>query len=260
MMGPQPPARYPVFGSLVSATTYDEATAYAMAKAANRESAVLTYLPVHGIVLARRRPEYRKIVNSFDLICPDGQPVRYALKLLHGVSLPERVYGPEHMARLCGQAARENVPVYLYGSTPEVVEQLRGALLERFAGLRVAGWESPPFRPLTDQELDQVVARFNESGAGLVFVGLGCPRQDEFVAKVRERVQAVMLCVGAAFDFHSGNKRMAPAWMQKYSLEWLFRLSQEPGRLFTRYLATNSAFVALLAWGMLKRAVGRGER
>ncbi len=129
---------------------------------------------------------------------------------------------------------------------PDVLNNLKTKLEDKYPAIKIVGVESPPFRPLTPEENDAVIDRINASGAGLVFIGLGCPRQDVFAYENRLRIKAVQLCVGAAFDFHAGTKKMAPPWMQKRGLEWLFRLTQEPGRLWKRYLVTNSTFVYLM--------------
>ena len=150
------------------------------------------------------------------------------------------------MMRLCGKAAEEGVSIYLYGSTTEVLGKLKAQLEDRYPAIKIVGVESPPFRPLNPEENDEVANRINASGAGLVFIGLGCPRQDVFAHENRHKIKAVQLCVGAAFDFHAGTKKTAPAWMQKRGLEWLYRLTQEPGRLWKRYLVTNTAFVYLM--------------
>jgi exopolysaccharide biosynthesis WecB/TagA/CpsF family protein len=147
------------------------------------------------------------------------------------------------MLRLCREASRSGIGVYLYGSLPQVAEKLDGELKRKFPALFVAGWESPPFRSLSQEEDAAVVERINSSGAGIVFVGLGCPKQEIFAYEHRDRLKAVQVCVGAAFDFHAGNKKMAPKWMQRSSLEWLFRLVQEPRRLWRRYIFTNVIFV-----------------
>jgi exopolysaccharide biosynthesis WecB/TagA/CpsF family protein len=238
------PAKRDVLGVGVSATTYDEAVEVILHAARSGAGGVVTALPVHGVVTAAHDPSFRAKVNGFELVAPDGQPVRWALNLLHRAGLRDRVYGPELMLRLCSRAAAEGVGVYLYGSLPHVVERLRANLVARYPALRVVGAESPPFRPLAPQEDAAATARIVASGAGLVFLGLGCPLQDEFAFAHRHRLRAVQVCVGAAFDFHSGNKRMAPALLQRSGLEWLFRLSQEPSRLWRRYLVTNSLFVA----------------
>jgi N-acetylglucosaminyldiphosphoundecaprenol N-acetyl-beta-D-mannosaminyltransferase len=238
------PAKHEVMGVGVSATTYAEATAAIMAAARAGTPAIATALPVHGVVTASRDAELGRQVNSFELVAPDGQPVRWALNAVHGARLRDRVYGPELMLRLCAAAAGEGMGIYLYGSEPKVVADLKERLVARFPELRVVGCESPPFRPLDVEEDREVVGRINASGARLVFLGLGCPRQDEFAFAHRSSLKAVQICVGAAFDFHSGNKRMAPGWMQRRGLEWLFRLLEEPGRLWRRYLFTNTAFAA----------------
>ena len=245
------PSRHDLFGVSVSATSYDDAAEVIIAAAKRRQSAVVTHLPVHGIVTAACDRQYRAKVNTFDLVAPDGQPVRWALNKFHATSLSDRVYGPELMLRLCRRAADEGVGVYLFGSTPDVVERLKNRLGAQCPELRIAGCESPPFRPLSAEETTGAVERINASGAGLVFIGLGCPRQDVFAFENRDRIRAVQLCVGAAFDFHAGNKKMAPPWMQRRGLEWLFRLKEEPKRLWKRYLVTNSIFVALVARRML---------
>jgi N-acetylglucosaminyldiphosphoundecaprenol N-acetyl-beta-D-mannosaminyltransferase len=155
----------------------------------------------------------------------------------------QRISGPDLMMALCEQAAALGQPVALLGSTPQTLDKLRAALLRCWPGLRVAESIAPPFRPLTAEEDEAMVQRLNGSGAGLVFVGLGCPKQELWMAAHRGRVNAVMLGVGAAFDFHAGNIARAPMWMQRNGLEWLHRLFSEPGRLWQRYLVTNSAFV-----------------
>jgi N-acetylglucosaminyldiphosphoundecaprenol N-acetyl-beta-D-mannosaminyltransferase len=150
------------------------------------------------------------------------------------------------MARLCARAAEEGIGVYLYGSTIETLDRLKARLEDQYPAIRIVGVESPPFRDLTAEENQAAVDRINASNAGFVFIGLGCPRQDLFAHHNRNSIKALQLCVGAAFDFHAGNKKIAPVWMQKSGLEWIYRLCQEPGRLWKRYLVTNTAFVLLM--------------
>jgi exopolysaccharide biosynthesis WecB/TagA/CpsF family protein len=183
-------------------------------------------------------------MNSFQMVCPDGQPVRWFLNYFHGAALADRVCGTNAMLELCRSAAGHGLSIYLYGSTMETLARLRSELLFRYPELRIAGAESPPFRPLTPAEDEAVVRRINESGAGLVFIGIGSPRQEDFAWEHRLAVKPVLLCVGAAFDFIAGTKKRAPEWMQRSGLEWLFRLCQEPRRLWNRYLGTNSRFLA----------------
>lgn len=241
------PVKKDLFGVQISPTSYEEAIEPIMAAARERRSAVVTFLPVHGVVTAAQDQDYRAKINAFDIVAPDGQPVRWALNKFHKAGLRDRVYGPEMMIRLCRRSAATGVSIYLYGSTPETLAKLGERLVQEIPDLRIAGAESPPFRKLTDQEVRDTIQRINDSGAGLVFIGLGCPKQDQFAFEHRDAIRAVQLCVGAAFDFHAGTKKMAPAWMQKRGLEWLFRLTQEPGRLWRRYVETNSIFVALVA-------------
>jgi exopolysaccharide biosynthesis WecB/TagA/CpsF family protein len=254
------PRKVNLFGVQVSPTTYEEVVQTTIAAAARRQSAVVACHAAHAIVTSSNEPELRKKVNGFEIVTPDGQPVRWALNLLHRARLRERVYGPELMLRLCAAAARDNVSIYLYGGTPNSLAQLQANLLKRFPSLMIAGSEAPPFRPLTPQEDQAVVERINASGAGLVFIGLGCPKQDHFAADHRDRIQGVQVCVGAAFDFHAGMTPMAPAWMQRWGLEWLFRLCREPQRLWRRYLVTNTQFVVKLSTAMATRLITNGAQ
>lgn len=241
------PPRLPVIGVGVSPTTYAEAADCILAAARRRQPLLVAALPVHGLIEARRLPAMTRAIAGFDIVCPDGQPVRHALNLIHKAGLTDRVYGPTLMLKLCEGAAAEGLPIYLYGSTPEVIAALTANLTRRFPNLRLAGAESPPFRPLTEAESHAVADRIRASDAALVFIGLGCPRQEIFAAAHRDLIGLPLVCVGAAFDFHAGTKKQAPRWMQDHSLEWLFRLSQEPRRLFGRYASTNFAFLVALA-------------
>ncbi len=236
------PDKFRVYNVLVSATNYQELTEAIISCAKRKRSAIVSCHAVHAIVTASEDSDLCKQVNHFEAVTPDGQPVRWALKWLHGKRLNERVYGPELMLRVCGAAADNAIPIYLYGGTESVLRDLIAQLQHRFPSLRIFG-ESPPFRPLTPEEDEQAMERIRSSGAGCVFIGLGYPKQDIFAAAHREKIQAVQLCVGAAFDFHAGNKRMAPAWLQRVGLEWLFRLCQEPRRLWRRYATTNFKFI-----------------
>lgn len=241
------PKRHNLFGLEISATHYQEVVDALIFAAETRTPAIASFLPVHGVVTAARNAQYREAVNKFQIVAPDGQPVRWALNHFHNTGLQDRVYGPEITLRLCAAAATRGLKIYLYGSYPQVLEKLQAKLIALFPNLQIVGAESPPFRPLTAEEDHVVAQRINASGAQLLFLGLGLPRQDEFAFRHRSTIYAVQCCVGAAFDFHAGTKKMAPQWMQKRGLEWLFRLSTEPRRLGKRYLVTNSLFVYLVA-------------
>ena len=240
------PRKHNLFGVQVSAVTCAEACDAILQAAQLREPAVVSAFAVHALVEASTAPELRKVANQFAIVTPDGQPVRWALNWLHGARLRHNVRGSELMWRLCERAAEEGVSIYLYGSSPKTLAALQTRLLAAFPGLEIAGAESPPFRALSADEDAAMVERVNASGAGLMFLGLGCPKQDYFAAAHADRIQAVQLCVGAAFDFHAGTKATAPEWMQRRGLEWVFRLYQEPSRLWKRYLVTNSVFIRKL--------------
>lgn len=257
---PPPPAigalpRREVFGVSLTAAEPEAVLAQIIDWAQAGVAATVDFMPVHGLMVAAGDPDHRQRMNQFDLIAADGQPVRWALNWLHGAGLARRVYGPHMMASVCDAAARDGLPIYLYGGKPQVLEALQAKLRQRHPTLRIAGAQSPPFRPLTPEEDAAATQRINASGARLVFIGLGCPRQEAFAAEHRRSIRAVQLCVGAAFDFHAGVLPMAPPWMQQRGLEWLYRLWQEPGRLWRRYLVTNSQFVLRLAGAVVKKKV-----
>lgn len=250
------PRKVDVLGVGVSVTDYRAATEVIIDAAVSRTPAVVACQAVHAVVTAAADEDLLRKVNSFELVTPDGQPVRWSMNLLHKTGLKERVYGPELMLRVCQAAAEAGVSIYLYGGSDVVCSTLQRDLPRRFPGLVIAGAESPPFRPLTDAESAAMIDRINQSGAGIVFIGLGCPKQDHFGYEHRNQLQAVQMLVGAAFDFHAGAKKMAPRWMQQRGLEWLYRLLQEPRRLWRRYLVTNSLFVA----GLVRSVVEQPDR
>ncbi|MEM1067470.1 MAG: WecB/TagA/CpsF family glycosyltransferase [Planctomycetota bacterium] len=245
--GVQWPTRKRVIGVDVSDVDYDQAVDCILSAARAGQRGVVACHAVHAIVTASGDQELRSSVNRFEMVTPDGQPVRWAMNWLHGTRLKERVYGPELTLRVCRAAAEQQVPIYLYGGTPEILIQLESQLQELAPGLTIAGSESPPFRPLSEEENQEACDRINQSGAKILLIGLGCPKQDWFAAKNAETINAIQMCVGAAFDFHAGVKPMAPQWMQRHGLEWLFRLLCEPRRLWKRYLVTNTVFCGKVA-------------
>jgi len=237
------PCKHNVLGVGISATTYDELLETVIDAAKARGAACISHLAVHGLVLGGQNPSFGLMLDEFNIVAPDGQPVRLALNLLYNTKLEDRCYGPEFMIRVCEKAANEEIGVYLYGSKLQVVESLKANLIKKYPGLDIVGCEPSVFRQLTDEEDRALVKRINDSDAGIVFIGLGCPRQEIFTYHHKMKITAVQICVGAAFDFHAGNKKMAPSWMQRMSLEWFFRLKQEPKRLFSRYFVTNTIFL-----------------
>jgi len=251
------PRKYPTLGVDVSATTYQELTDTLILAATQRQPAIVDFLPVSNLAAAADDATFRAKRNAFDLVCPDGQPIRWCLNYFHGLNLRSTVCGTFATLHLCERAATRGIGVYLYGSTPDTLQRLQANLLARIPDLQIAGAESPPFAPLTPSEREAVIARINDSGAGLVFVGIGSPKQEHFAWEQKDRIRGVQLCVGAAFDFIAGTKRRAPDAMQRLGLEWLHRLCSEPRRLWRRYLATNSRFVTLLARALFGQAVSR---
>ena len=247
------PGKYDLFGVDVSVTTYTSAADAILTAARRRKGGLVTALAVHGVIEAATKPELNEIVNQYDMVTPDGQPVRIALNALHDSKLASRVAGPDLMLLLCDRCEAMGMPIYLYGSKKFVVETLRDKLIERFPYLKIVGCEPSLFRPITPTESQELADRINASGAGVVFIGLGCPLQEKFAFQHRKLIEPVQFCVGAAFDFHAGLKRRAPQWMRDYWLEWFFRMMQEPGRLWKRYLTTNTLFIVKLVQQWLRR-------
>jgi N-acetylglucosaminyldiphosphoundecaprenol N-acetyl-beta-D-mannosaminyltransferase len=208
----------------------------------------LSAAAVHLVMLAQEDAEVRAAVLAASLVVPDGQPLVWALRAL-GHRSASRVYGPELMARYCEHAARTGTPAFLYGGRSEaVLVELTVRLRTRFPGLEIVGGHSPPFREPSAQEDEEIAARIDASGAAVVWVGIGQPRQEQWMARMRPRLAAPMLiAVGAAFDFHAGLVPQAPDWMGRHGLEWTYRLAREPRRLWRRYARYNPRFVAAFA-------------
>ncbi len=242
-----------VFGVGISVTDYGSATAEILDAARARRSFGVTALATHGLMESTRDPELRRRVNALDLVTPDGQPVRWAMNALHRTGLEERVYGPDLTVEVCRAAAEAGVGVYLFGSTPSTCDAMAAELRRRFPAIRIVDVQPDRFRDATAEEDAADVARINASGAGVVLVGRGCPRQERWVADHLGQVDAAMLAVGAAFDYLAGTLRRPPAWMQRHGLEWLFRLGLEPRRLARRYVVHNTRFLVRFAQELLIR-------
>jgi exopolysaccharide biosynthesis WecB/TagA/CpsF family protein len=232
-----------VLGVNVSRVDYGEAVAAIISAAQQRKSFGATALAVHGLMEAHRDPSFAEQLNTLDLITPDGQPVRWALNLLGARELKDRVYGPTLTLKVCAAAAAARLPVFFFGSSPGVLDRLQLNLKRKFPSLIIAGAQADRFREPTAAEDAQDTATIIRSGAAIVFVGRGCPRQEKWVAAHLGKIPAAMIAVGAAFDFHAGTLRQAPTLLQDYGLEWLFRLAIEPRRLWQRYLILNPLFI-----------------
>jgi N-acetylglucosaminyldiphosphoundecaprenol N-acetyl-beta-D-mannosaminyltransferase len=231
-----------VLGVGIDTLTWSEALQRLADWAAKRESRYVCICNVHSVVTASRDASFAKVVNGADMAAPDGAPVAWMLRKL-GFVEQQRINGPDLMWRYCEQANKTGQAIYLYGSTEQTLDLLQRRLQAVFSGLLIAGAYSPPFRPLSNQEDADVVALINASGAGVVFVSLGCPKQEFWMADHCGKINAVLVGVGAAFDYHAGIIKRAPSWMQNYGLEWLHRLCSEPRRLWRRYLVTNTLFI-----------------
>lgn len=233
-----------LIGIRVDETSYAHASRQILDWALARQSRYVCVANVHMAMEAYDSPEFATVVNSADLVTPDGMPLVWALRAL-GAANQQRVYGPDLTLRICALAERHDVAVGFLGATPLVIQALERNLRRRFPKLKVPFVQSPPFRPMTPVEERDLETQILASGISILFVGLGCPKQERWMMAHRGRLQVVMVGVGAAFDFHAGLLRQAPQILQRLGLEWLFRLAMEPRRLWRRYLKHNPRFVAL---------------
>lgn len=245
-----------VLGTRIDAIHWEQCLDRIAGWASGRESRYVCMCNVHSIVTARREPAFRTIINSADFALPDGAPVAWCLQR-RGFPDQQRINGPDLMWRCCAKAAEDNLSIFMYGCSMETLRRLGARLAREFPGLKLAGSHAPPFRQLTAEEDAQVVRMIETSGAQIVFVALGCPKQEAWMAAHRGRIRAVMIGVGAAFDYHAGVVQRAPRWMREAGMEWLYRLLSEPGRLWRRYLVTNTLFIAYL-FGELLRGRSQG--
>ena len=220
---------------------------------ANGESRYVCISNVHMLVEAAKDPAYAQIVLNADLVTADGVPLIWALNRFKGIK-QERVSGMDILPTLIEKAEALNIPVFFYGGSEELMAKTRAYISDRYNNL-VAGFYNPPFRSLTPEEESLVIKNINDSGAKIVFVILGCPKQEKWMSTMKGKINAIMLGVGGALPVLIGEVNRAPKWMQKYGLEWMFRLSKEPGRLLGRYFYTNSFFIYLVAKETLKRMI-----
>lgn len=234
-----------LFKPSYAAVDYESASDIIMARARERKSFGVSALAVHGLITSLTDKRLGDCINQIDLIVPDGQPVRWALNSFYRAGLKDRVYGPTLTLEVLKKADKEQLKVYLYGSTEQTLEKFQSFIRTQFPSVIICGVHVDRFREATEEEDLADIEKINKSGAQIVLVGRGCPRQEFWVANHKGKVHAAMMAVGAAFDFHAGTVKQAPEWMQKRGLEWLYRLIQEPGRLWKRYLVTNSKFILL---------------
>jgi N-acetylglucosaminyldiphosphoundecaprenol N-acetyl-beta-D-mannosaminyltransferase len=234
-----------ILGVLINAIDYEAAVTRILAAAVEGHRCTTSALAVHGVMTGVLDRRHRHRLNHLDLVVPDGQPVRWAVNALYSAKLGDRVYGPKLTLLLCRAAAETGIPVFFYGSRQEVVHKLCDRMRELCPGLVVAGSQPSQFRRLEPDEQTELVETVRASGARIVFVGLGCPRQEVFAYEMGSRLNLPLIAVGAAFDYYSGLLREPPEAVQRAGLQWLYRLIQEPRRLWRRYLVQNTQFVAL---------------
>lgn len=234
-----------LYGMRIDRTTYAQAARKTVSLARQGKASFICVAAVHVLYEAYKDDEYKNIINSADIVTPDGMSLLIALKLL-GAASACRVAGAYLLPRICREAEKEKVPVAFYGASPDTIRRLTAKLNEDFPHLKIVYAYSPPYRELTRREDETVVEEIKKSGAQILFVGIGCPKQERWVAAHRDRLALAMVSIGAAFDIVSGVKSHAPRWMQSSALEWLYRLFQEPKRLWKRYLISNAVFCKLL--------------
>ncbi|MBU7583978.1 MAG: WecB/TagA/CpsF family glycosyltransferase [Nostoc sp. TH1S01] len=244
--------KFSILGVNVHAVDYEFAVTKIVSAAEKNQPYSVSALAVHGVMTGFLEPLHAKRLNGIDMIVPDGQPVRWALWWLHKKRLPDRVYGPNLTLRVAKAFAESGLSVYLYGSKQETLTRFAQNLKQLFPTLNIVGMEPSKFRRLTEDERLELVNRIKASGSNAVILGLGCPRQEVWAYEYRNLLNIPILAVGAAFDFHAGTVPQAPQVMQNLGLEWLYRLIQEPKRLWQRYILLNPLYV----WNIFLQYVG----
>lgn len=245
-----------LLGVNVDVIDYDGALARILDAAKNRQPLAVTATAVHGLMEGATDDEHRYRLNQLELVVPDGQPVRWALNLFHGAGLDDRVYGPNLMLKTCELAADNDLGLYLLGGTDELLAKLSDRLQARFPRLDIVRARASRFRTLDAGEKQELIDDINASGASILCVGLGCPRQEVWAYEFKDHIDMPVLAVGAAFNFHAGELAQAPPVLQRYGLEWAYRLVKEPTRLWRRYLILNPYYLGLLAaqqLGLMRR-------
>jgi len=240
----------------ISEGTYAEFISSIVTLAKSKISSYVCVANVHMLITAYFDAGFAKVVKSADLVTPDGMPIAKAVKSIHGIN-QERVAGMDLLQDLLPAAEEKDIPVYFYGGTPDMLENTTSYVKQHYEKLRIAGTYSPPFRALEEDEEQEIANRINATGAGIVFVALGCPKQERWMASMKGKVNVVMVGIGGALAVLAGEKKRAPVWMQKNSLEWLYRLMQEPRRLIKRYFVTNLMFLYLYNKALITRFLKR---
>jgi N-acetylglucosaminyldiphosphoundecaprenol N-acetyl-beta-D-mannosaminyltransferase len=245
---------YQVLKTNIHATSYQDACDRIEGWIKTAKSCYVIAANVHVVMTGYVNSAYQQVLDDADLVTPDGMPLVWALRLL-GSKHQSRVYGPDLMLAWCDRCSNLGYPIYLYGTTEQTLENLAKNLKQKFPNLVIAGLYAPPFGD--NNQIEQDLNRIQASGAKVIFIGLGCPKQEYWMAQAQGKINAVMIGVGAAFDFHSGIVAQAPRWRMKLGLEWVYRLIQEPKRLWRRYLINNPSFVILFVYQLLGQLLNR---
>lgn len=244
-----------IVGVNITAIDYEAAVAKIIDAANDRRPFGVSALAVHGVMTGVMDNRHRHRLNALELIVPDGQPVRWALNLLHGCGLKDRVYGPNLMLETCRSAAQHGLSIFLFGGKQVLLDRLQDELVKKFPNLKIAGKLASKFRTVSAAEKKEIVEAINASGASITMVGLGCPRQEVWAYEFKDDINMPVLAVGAAFNFHAGELAQAPPLLQRWGFEWLYRLSREPKRLWRRYAYLNPYYASLvgLQWLGLRK-------
>jgi exopolysaccharide biosynthesis WecB/TagA/CpsF family protein len=235
--------KYKLFIPEYANVDYEKASDIIIENAMENRSFGVSALAVHGLMASLSDKKLGTLINKIDLIVPDGQPVRWALNSFYKLGMKDRVYGPELTLHVLKKANRDGLKIFLYGSTGSTLNAFEDFIRNNYPQVIICGVHEDRFREATDDEGLSDIKKINSSGAHIVLVGRGCPRQEFWVANHKGSINAAMMAVGAAFDFHAGVLDQAPKWMQDKGLEWLYRLIKEPRRLWKRYFFTNSSFI-----------------
>lgn len=232
----------------INVTNMEETLQYLIRNLEDLRGKYICVSNVHTVVMSYEDEKYRNIQNSAAMVLPDGKPLSVVSRL-RGFKQAQKVSGPDLMPTMFRVSEEKEYTHYFYGSTEETLGKLKEALLKQYPKLKIVGMYSPPFRPLTQEEDEEIIQQINDVSPDFIWIGLGAPKQEQWMYAHKDKMCGVMLGVGAGFDFHAGTVKRAPVWMQKCGLEWLHRLTQDPKRLFKRYVVTNSKFLWLILTG-----------
>lgn len=243
---------FDVLGLQVGITSLEQATEYVIQESQAGKAGYVCAANVHMCMEAHDNESFRQIVNGASLVVPDGKPLVWWMRAF-GMANAKHVRGPDLFLNVCIKASRCAIPIGLYGGTEDALDKLQEYFKRHLPDLKISCAISPPFREISQDEQAKYVKTINDSGTKILFLGLGCPKQERWMAKNTNRINALMIGVGAAFDFYAGTKKMAPVWMMQLGFEWLYRFATEPGRLWKRYLKNNPRFVFYFLVARIKK-------